>query len=76
MELILKSNSKSKLDKVLALARELGISVEQKGGRMTKKTVVPKGKAVSAGALLEGFSKGTDFPTTDEVRSKAWPSSW
>jgi hypothetical protein len=48
MEPILKSNSKSKLNKVL----------------------------VAATALLKGFGKGSDFPTTDEVRSKAWTSSW
>lgn len=76
MELILKSNNKSKLDKILALARELGINVEQKGERARKKAVVPQGKPVAATVLLEGFGKGSDFPTTDEVRSKAWPSSW
>lgn len=76
MELILKSKSKSKLDKVLALARELGISVEQRGEKVIKKTAIPEGKAVAATALLEGFGKGSDFPATDQVRSKAWPSSW
>ncbi|WP_257667156.1 hypothetical protein [Parapedobacter tibetensis] len=60
----------------MALARELGIRVEQKEEPVTKTAVVPKGKAVPASTLLESFGKGSDFPSTDEVRSKAWPSSW
>lgn len=76
MELILKSNNKSKLDKILALARELGISVEKKGERGRKRVVVPQGKPVATTALLESFGKGSGFPTIDEVRSKAWLSSW
>ena len=75
MELTLKSDSKSKLDKILALAKELGIRVEQKEEVATKPKV-PKGKAVSAGLLLSDFGKAPDFPPIDEIRSKAWPSSW
>lgn len=76
MELILKSNNKSKLDKILALASELGISVEKKGEQERKQAVVPQGKSVAATVLLESFGKGSGFPAIDEVRSKAWLSSW
>ena len=76
MELTLKSNSKSKLEKVLALAKELGIRVEQKNEKVAAKIGVPQGKTVSAKALLSDFGKAPDFPTTDEVRSRTWPCSW
>jgi|GEM_PF-2862262 len=77
MELIVKSNNKSKLEKIMSLARELGVSVEHKEEKtVSKKVVVPKGKVVSTNALLADFGKNPDFPTVDDVRSKAWPSSW
>lgn len=76
MELTLKSNSKSKLEKVLALAKELGIRVEQKKEEGPTKAEVPKGKAVSAESLLSEFGKAPDFPPINEIRSKTWPSSW
>ena len=75
MELTLKSNSKSKLEKILALAKELGIRVEQKE-EATTKVDVPKGRIVSAATLLNDFGKAPDFPSVEEVRSKTWPSSW
>ncbi len=78
MELILKSESKGKIAQILALANKLGISVEQKEGGVDKKakSAPPQGRTVSIDALLEDFGKATDFPTTDEIRSKAWPASW
>jgi len=72
MELILKSNNKTKLARVLALAQQLGITVEQKGISTEKKEItIPKGKTVSANKLLADFGKNPDFPATDEIRSKA-----
>lgn len=75
MELILRSNSKSKLEKILALAKELGVRVEQKK-EATAKAEIPTGKAISAESLLSEFGKAPDFPSIDEIRSKTWPSSW
>jgi hypothetical protein len=76
MELILKSDNHSKMEKVLALAHKLGISVIQKADTSKATSIPPKGKSVSAVELLETFGKGPDFPSAEEIRAKAWPSSW
>lgn len=36
----------------------------------------PIGKKVSVEELFETFGAATDFPTTDEIRSRSWPSKW
>lgn len=77
MELILKSDNRDKMAKVLALANKLGIKVEQKEDVSTaSEPVPPRGKQVPVNQLLETFGKEPNFPTAEEVRSKAWPSSW
>lgn len=77
MELILKSNNRDKMAKVMALANKLGISVEQKEGVSTnKKPLPPMGKLVAVNELLQTFGKEPNFPKIEEIRSKAWPSSW
>jgi hypothetical protein len=37
---------------------------------------LPAGKKVSVNELLETFGADPDFPTIEELRSKAWPSKW
>jgi hypothetical protein len=37
---------------------------------------LPEGKKTSSAELLEYFGKAPDFPTQDEIRSKAWLSKW
>ena len=37
---------------------------------------LPPGKKVSAKELLEHFGEAPDFPSADEIRSRAWPSKW
>jgi hypothetical protein len=36
----------------------------------------PAGKKVSVSELLEDFGANPDFPSIDEIRTKAWPSKW
>jgi len=36
----------------------------------------PLGKKIQATELLESFGASPDFPTIDEIRSKAWSSKW
>jgi hypothetical protein len=38
--------------------------------------VAPLGKKVKADELFESFGKAPDFPSVEEIRSKAWPSKW
>lgn len=77
MELILRSDSKDKIAKVLALASKLGITVLQRERADTNpRPFLPKGKEVSARELLDFFGKAPDFPSEEEIRAKAWPSSW
>lgn len=75
MELILKSDSRDKMAKILALANTLGISVVQKKEVKTS-PVPPRGKEVSAKELLEMFGQEPDFSTSEEIRTKVWPSAW
>ena len=37
---------------------------------------LPEGKRIAASELLEHFGQAADFPTIDEIRSKAWPAKW
>ena len=37
---------------------------------------LPDGKRIAASELLEHFGQAADFPTIDEIRSKAWPAKW
>lgn len=75
MELILKSDNSSKMAKIVALARQLGINVIQRKStsKLTKPTL-PIGQTISPAELLEAFGKAPDFPSAEEIRSKAWPS--
>jgi hypothetical protein len=36
----------------------------------------PAGKKTTINELLESFGAAPDFPTTDEIRAKAWASKW
>lgn len=36
----------------------------------------PIGKKVSVEELFETFGAASDFPTAEEIRSRAWPSKW
>lgn len=36
----------------------------------------PQGKNISVNELFEDFGTAPDFPSVDEIRSKAWPSKW
>ncbi|KAA8477485.1 hypothetical protein BDE36_3087 [Arcticibacter tournemirensis] len=77
MELILKTDNSIKMAKVMALAKKLGITVVQKDDTQKKiAPVPPKGKTASVTDLLEAFGKDPDFPSTEQVRSKSWPSAW
>ena len=38
--------------------------------------VPPKGKEVSVNDLFESFGAAPDFPSIEEIRTKAWPSKW
>lgn len=36
----------------------------------------PVGKKTDAKELFESFGSAPDFPSAEEIRSKAWPSKW
>ena len=36
----------------------------------------PQGRKTSVNELFENFGANPDFPTTEEIRTKAWPSKW
>jgi hypothetical protein len=78
MELILKSDNIDKLARIIALAQELGISIKKKGNTREKaaETLPPTGKVVSSNELLKIFGEAPDFPSAEEIRTKAWPSAW
>lgn len=77
MELILKSDNRDKMAKISTLANKLGINVEQREEASTNsKPLPPIGKPVTVNELLETFGKEPNFPSAEEIRSKAWPSSW
>ncbi|MFI5136535.1 MAG: hypothetical protein ACHQIM_01825 [Sphingobacteriales bacterium] len=38
--------------------------------------VPPPGKKVSVNELFENFGDAPDFPSIEEIRTKAWPSKW
>jgi len=38
--------------------------------------VPPPGKKISVNELFENFGADPDFPSTDEIRVRAWPSKW
>lgn len=37
---------------------------------------LPEGKVVSLDQLFETFGSDPDFPSTEEIRSKAWHPKW
>lgn len=51
------------------------IMVELNGDKNTA-PVPPEGKAVNTDELFESFGAAPDFPSTDEIHAKAWPSKW
>jgi hypothetical protein len=36
----------------------------------------PKGKEVSMDEIMKTFGTDPEFPTLNEIRTKAWPSKW
>ncbi|HEY5327102.1 MAG TPA: hypothetical protein VIJ27_08880 [Mucilaginibacter sp.] len=36
----------------------------------------PPGKKISVNELFKKFGANPGFPSTDEIRAKAWPSKW
>ena len=38
--------------------------------------IPPPGKSTSVSELFENFGAAPDFPSLEEIRSKAWPSKW
>lgn len=38
--------------------------------------IPPTGKEISSSDILSSFGDDPDFPATDELRSKKWPSKW
>ena len=36
----------------------------------------PPGKKISVNELFENFGAAPEFPSTDEIRAKAWSSKW
>ncbi len=36
----------------------------------------PSGKVVLVNELFESFGAAPDFPSIEEIRSKAWPAKW
>ncbi len=41
-----------------------------------KSPAPPTGKIVSMNDLFEDFGAAPDFPSAEEIRTKAWPSKW
>lgn len=77
MEWVLKSDDNSSVEKVLSLARKLGVTVIERKDNPKKNAVTPpKGVKKSPNELLEFFGQASDFPSTEEIRSKIWSSSW
>jgi len=70
MELILKSDNRSKMAKILALADKLGINVIQRDTQERIKPIPPKGKVVAVNQLLETFGNAPDFPSVEEILHK------
>jgi len=38
--------------------------------------VPPPGKKILVNELFENFGADPDFPSSDEIRVKTWPSKW
>ncbi len=38
--------------------------------------IPPLGKKVAVDELFESFGMAPDFPSIEEIRTKAWPSKW
>ncbi len=52
------------------------IVVEMEGSATTENHAPPQGRKVSFDMLFQSFGMAPDFPTLEEIRSKAWPSKW
>ncbi len=52
------------------------IVVEVNDHRSDSHPTPPQGKKIAAEELFKDFGSAPDFPSIDEVRSKAWPSKW
>ncbi len=50
--------------------------VELNGTEKSQRPTPPKGKVTSADELLKHFGEAPDFPSIEEIRTKAWPSKW
>ena len=56
--------------KVEVIVIELDNSTEQ------ARAIPPVGKEVSINELFEDFGAAPNFPSTEEIRNKAWPLKW
>jgi hypothetical protein len=52
------------------------IVVELNDITKNEKPVPPPGKEVSVNDLFSNFGAAPDFPSLEEIRTKAWPSKW
>jgi hypothetical protein len=51
------------------------LEVEEDGANL-QPVALPEGKVVSLDQLFETFGADPDFPSTEEIREKAWSSKW
>ena len=52
------------------------IIVELNASSNDSNPVPPPAKKTLVNELFESFGAAPDFPSTEEIRSKAWPSKW
>jgi len=56
--------------KVEVIVVEIGDTVSE------EYPIPPLGKNISVNELFENFGTSPDFPSVEEIRTKAWPSKW
>jgi hypothetical protein len=52
------------------------IVVELNDASKNGNPVPPPGKKISVNDLFKNFGAAPDFPSLEEIRTKAWPSKW
>ena len=52
------------------------IVVEVGNSTSKNQPIPPAGKEVSVNKLFENFGTAPDFPSVEEIRTKAWNSKW
>ena len=50
--------------------------VEVDGAKTLPTPKLPEGKEISLSSLFETFGMAPDFPSIEEIRTKAWPQKW